>query len=171
MKKTLYLSLIFVTIFFACHKEPKDAVAEVFLPGDMATGFATFEKNGLMAKGTIKCYKNWKDSFNMSLKTYIVDQPIPREYYDFGLIPLYLGKYKLRQFDVIDRHPSSTLYTTFNTYTLDENQDNYVEIIAFDSLKVKGKFQLFFQIDKSKEGTNEPDYLSIQKGEFEGNLK
>jgi hypothetical protein len=179
---SIFITLLLVSIlllFSSCRKEDKPPI---YLAGDTTYGFATMKKNGydMMASGRgqyiIKEFN--EKTIGISFSTYD-ENGLYAEGFSFGSFPLSLEQFNLCNFidnECVYKVSYSTSVEDIleDVYQPVENMDNYLEITDIDEESgwIKGKFQIFMELDHRKPKTNpdNPDRVAFTDGYFEVKL-
>lgn len=185
MKKWIPIFLILV-VFYSCKDDDPLGTNEaviIYESGDQEYGWATGKKNGVefAASGMgITHSDKPEEYFGLRFNTYSIEGD-ERESFSFNKIA-----YDTRIFTVSGAY--DTIYNGLvgsggylrlygdgdvlgEVYILDESQNNYLEVISFDTINnlITGKFDVSFIIDDSfpKVTSGTPDAVRFSEVEFE----
>jgi hypothetical protein len=165
MKPISFIYVLLITLLFACKDKNTEPVefTPIYESGLMANGSLKALKNGLEFTASSVGLKYEKNYFAFSGGTY--QSSFLREHIALNKIPYKIGKYKVIGNDgnLFDGTISSFYGTTGDdgdvmedSYHLDETQDNWLEVTAFDTIQnfAKGKFDIYYLINEPNKKIN-----------------
>ncbi len=190
MKQAIFFLLL--CFIGACKKDNNTNICDNQAPPDNMPIYGTYSPDNTKQGSINACRngKNWEASgaayryaerdsiFQLSGTTYTYDG-IPREGWGISEIPLQLGKY------TVFRYPGgggfigkiTAGFTTVvsdgdvigDRYSLDESQDNYVEVTTLDTIanKAVGYFELHFVVQQPKNYEENSEEVYFKNGTFE----